>query len=622
MSKLFVSCLLAALLASPVLAQQNSGWSLYPANPHPAPVPDNLQDTAPTQDQMPVYRVNVYARTAKAVNYRNRGGSTTVLFKGTDLMPQVSGEAKVDGKAGRLDISADLNHIQPARSLGGQYLTYVLWAITPEGRTVNLGEMVLGGNGKSKINVTTDLQAFGLIVTAEPYFAVTHPSSEVVAENVIQNTTKGFEEPIDAKFDVLEGRQYTIDVPASELPAAQANPKVPLDLLEARDAVAIAKAAGAQQYAPDSLTKAEDMLQRAENYYERKQGVTPIGTAARGATEMAEDARVLTLRKKEQEKEEAQRRATEQAEQQAREQAQQAQQQAAQAQSQADQEAQRRAQAEQAKAQAELAQAQARLQQEQAEQQAQAAQQAAEDAERQKEAAIEQAHEAEMQREAALQQTQQAQQQAQEAEQEKQHVLAQQQQMRARLMAQLNQVLQTKDTAKGLIVSMPDVLFGFNKYDLRPEARERLAKVSGILLAYPDLKLHVEGYTDNIGSDRYNQELSEKRAQSVRDYLVNSGVPMNNVVAEGFGKSDPIASNDSATGRKLNRRVEIVVSGNAIGQAIAPGDTTGQSGTENTPSNTPAATPGITPLPQNGQPTGPPMQQGEPEPEMPQPPQR
>lgn len=622
MSKLFVSCLLAALLASPVLAQQNSGWSLYPANPHPAPVPDNLQDTAPTQDQMPVYRVNVYARTAKAVNYRNRGGSTTVLFKGTDLMPQVSGEAKVDGKAGRLDISADLNHLQPARSLGGQYLTYVLWAITPEGRTVNLGEMVLGGNGKSKINVTTDLQAFGLIVTAEPYFAVTHPSNEVVAENVIQNTTKGFEEPIDAKFDVLEGRQYTIDVPASELPATQANPKVPLDLLEARDAVAIAKAAGAQQYAPDSLTKAEDMLQRAENYYERKQGVTPIGTAARGATEMAEDARVLTLRKKEQEKEEAQRRATEQAEQQAREQAQQAQQQAAQAQSQADQEAQRRAQAEQAKAQAELAQAQARLQQEQAEQQAQAAQQAAEDAERQKEAAIEQAHEAEMQREAALQQTQQAQQQAQEAEQEKQHVLAQQQQMRARLMAQLNQVLQTKDTAKGLIVSMPDVLFGFNKYDLRPEARERLAKVSGILLAYPDLKLHVEGYTDNIGSDQYNQELSEKRAQSVRDYLVNSGVPMNNVVAEGFGKSDPIASNDSATGRKLNRRVEIVVSGNAIGQAIAPGDTTGQSGTENTPSNTPAATPGITPLPQNGQPTGPPMQQGEPEPEMPQPPQR
>jgi hypothetical protein len=221
-------------------------------------------NTRPTNEPVTVFRVNVLARTTKAVNYRHRGGSTTVDFRGTDLMPGVAGHAKVDGKAGRLAISAELTHLPPARSYGGQYLTYVLWAITPEGRAVNLGEVLPGGNGKSKLDVTTDLQAFGLIVTAEPYYAVTHPSNEVVAENILRQETKGFEEQIDTKFDVLEGGQYTIDVPAEQLPSSVADNRVPLDLLEARNAVAIAKAAGAEQYASDSLAKAVDMLRRAE----------------------------------------------------------------------------------------------------------------------------------------------------------------------------------------------------------------------------------------------------------------------------------------------------------------------------------------------------------------------
>jgi outer membrane protein OmpA-like peptidoglycan-associated protein len=391
-------------------------------------------------------------------------------------------------------------------------------------------------NGKDKIDVTTDLQAFGMIVTAEPYYSVIYPSNEVIAENVIPTGVKGFEEPIDAKFDVLEGKQYTIDVPANQLPSSQADPKVPLDLLEARNAVAIAKAAGAKQYAPDSLAKAEDMLQRAEDYYQRKQGRTPIGTAARGATQMAEDARVLTLRRKEQEKLDAERRASQEAQAKAQADAQAAQAAAAQAQAQSDEDARRRAEAEAAKAQAEQQQAAALAQQQQAEAQAAASRQAAEDAERQKEQAIQQ-----------------------------------QEQMRARLLAQLNQVLQTRDTAKGLIVSMPDVLFDFNKYTLKPEARERLARISGIVLAYPDLKLQIEGYTDSIGSDEYNQTLSEKRAESVRDYLVTSGVNMNNVVAMGMGKADPIADNTTAQGRKLNRRVEMIVSGDVIGTQITPG---------------------------------------------------
>jgi len=536
--------LLGIVLSGAMLAQDNSSAPLYPTSPHPTQPPDTGQDAAPQQmnqntgqnDQMPIFRVNVYARTTKAVNYRHRGGSTTVDIRGTELMREVGGHAKVEGKGGRLAINVELTHMPPATTLGGQFLTYVLWAITPEGRAVNLGEVLPGDNGKDKIDVTTDLQAFGMIVTAEPYFSVTHPSNKVVAENIIRQETKGFEEPIDARFDVLEGAQYTIDVPAEQLPSTQADARVPLDLLEARNAVAIAKAAGAKQYAPDSLAKAEDMLQRAEDYYQRKQGRTPIGTAARGATQMAEDARVLTLRRIEQAKIDAERRAHEAAQAKAEADARTAQDQAAQAQAQAEDDARRRAAAEQAQADAQQQQAAAQAAQQQAQANAAAAQAAAADADRQRQEAIRQKEE-----------------------------------MRARLLAQLNQVLQTRDTARGLVVSMPDVLFDFNKYTLKPEARERLARISGIVLAYPDLKLQIEGYTDSIGSDEYNQTLSEKRAESVRDYIVSSGVSMNNVAAQGMGKADPVADNSTAAGRKLNRRVEMIVSGDVIGTTITPG---------------------------------------------------
>ena len=166
--------------------------------------------------------------------------------------------------------------------------------------------------------------------------------------------------------------------------------------------------------------------------------------------------------------------------------------------------------------------------------------------------------------------------------------------MRERLKDQLNQVLQTRETARGLIVNMSDVLFDFNKYTLKPEAREKLAKVSGILLAYPNLKLQVEGYTDNIGSDTYNQKLSEERAGSVRDYLVSQSVPDGNISAQGLGESHPIADNSTNSGRAQNRRVEMVVSGEAIGvQEQAPG-----ASSENQPALPPAAQPQAA-VPQN-----------------------
>jgi len=386
-----------------------------------------------------------------------------------------------------------------------------------------------------------------LVITAEPYFSVTRPSDLVVVENILRQETKGFEEAIDAKFDMLEGSEYTIDVPVDQLPSATAAPNVPLDLLEARNAVAIAKAAGAEQYAPGSLAKAQDMLDRAEDYLRRKQGRTPIGTAARGATQMAEDARVLTLRRKQDERVAAEKKRIEDARAKAEAEARASAEAEAAAKAQSEEDARRRAQAEADRRAAEQAQAVAE------------SQQAAALAEQQKAQA-----EAEKARLAA-----------EESDRLKQEAIRQKEEMRARLLRQLNQVLETRDTPRGLVVNMPDVLFDFGQYTLKPAARERLARISGIVGAYPDLLLEVEGHTDSIGSDEYNLKLSEKRADGVRDYLVSNGVSTDKIIARGLGKGDPVADNKTAAGRKLNRRVEMIVSGDVIGNVvIAPADAT------------------------------------------------
>ena len=508
-----------------------------------APPPDQQPQPNPEVEKMaqtPIFRVRVVSRSTRAVNYRHRGGSTTVDMRGTTLMPEAGGRAKVDGKEGRLAIDVEVTHLDPASKFGGQYLTYVLWAVTPEGRAVNLGEILPGDNGKSRISVTSDLQAFGLIVTAEPYFSVTRPSEKVVVENIIRPETKGFEEAIDAKFDMLEGSEYVIDVPADQLPSATAAPSVPLDLLEARNAVAIAKAAGAATYAADSLAKAQDMLDRAEDYLRRKQGRTPIGTAARGASQMAEDARIITLKRKEDERVAAERRRILDAQAKAEAEARASADAEAAAKARSEEDARRRAQAEADQLAAEKARA---------------------TAEQQQAAAL-----AEQQR--AQAEAEKARIAAEQADAQRQEAIRQKEEMRARLLHQLNQVLETKDTPRGLVVNMPDVLFDSGQYTLKPAARERLARISGIVGAYPDLLLEVEGHTDSIGSDEYNQKLSEKRAGSVQAYLVNAGVSPDKVIPRGLGKSDPIADNKTAAGRKLNRRVEMIVSGDVIGNVV------------------------------------------------------
>ena len=480
---------------------------------------------------VPVYRVQVVGRDIPAINYFHRSGSTKTGFEGTSLLPRARGSATVASERGRMVIHAKFDGLVPANSFGVEYLTYVLWAITPEGRPINLGEILPQGS-KNEITVTTNLQTYGLIVTAEPYFAVTMPSDVVVLQNtVLPDKTQGVLEQINAHYSLLPRGAYVQTAGQhSVLHPITRNERSPLELYEAINAIQIADAEGADKYAQDTMATAKQDLENAQSMdshkSERKQEITN----AREAVQAAEDARIMTVRKM---------RAEEAAHQQ-----------------------QAREQAEQSAQQSQLAAQQAQLaEQQQATQRAQAEARAAE-------------------AEAQAAQAQHAQQQA----------TSQTEQMRERLKQQLSEVLATKETARGLIVNMSDVLFAFNKYELKPDAREKLAKVSGILLAYPGLKLQVEGYTDNVGSDAYNQKLSQERADAVQNYLITQGVAAQNITSTGYGKADPVADNSTAAGRAQNRRVQLVVSGNAIGvQEQAPGAATDQPSNQSAPpSNQPA----------------------------------
>lgn len=498
---------------------------------------------------MVTFKVDVVAKTAKAINYRHRSGATKIDFRGTSNMPQSKGEAKVESKQGYIEIEVEFDKLQPASTHGPEYLTYVMWAITPEGRATNLGEVLLNGTS-SKLNVTTELQAFGLVITAEPYFAVTQPSDVVVMENVVRPDTLGKVDQIDAKYELLQRGQYAALAPGRQM----IDPKVPLELYEARSAVHIARSTGGERYAADTFKKASDLLSQAESYLARKAGKKPVAMTAREAIQTAEDARVLTVKRREEE-----RLANERAAAAAREA--EAKQRAADAAERARLEKERRRLAEQARSEAEAERVAAMKAKREAEEAAEYSRKMKAEADAARAAADKAKAEAEAARALAMADADRAKLAATRAEQEKAA-------LRKQLLDQFNLILETRDSARGLIVNMADVLFDFGKYTLRPEAREKLAKVSGIVLAHPGLKLEVEGHTDAIGSDEFNQKLSEDRARVVQEYLVSQSLSPSNVTAVGFGKTQPVAPNDTAANRQKNRRVELVISGEVIGTKI------------------------------------------------------
>jgi outer membrane protein OmpA-like peptidoglycan-associated protein len=491
----------------------------------------NAQSAMPegTNGHAPLFAVHMTTRTVQAVNYQHHGGETKIDFAGTSVMPSANGVAEVKSQRGSIAIEAEFGDLQKPTAFGTEYLTYVLWAISPEGRAVNLGEVLVGGNHRSKVSVTTDLQAFAMIVTAEPYYAVRLPSDVVVLENVVRSDTKGTTEAVNAKYELMGRGGY---IPTGyKFDPVVLDARLPLEFMEARNAVRIAQSEGAERYAGESYQHAVQLMDTADRYAtEKHSNKKELIATSRETVQTAEDARAIAVKNLEEAARNGERQNSANAL---------AQSQADAANSQANMAA---AQADATAAQAQAAKAQADM----------AANQASSTAQ------VNAANAAADQSRAAAETAEQNQRQAENDKAT----------LRAQLVVRLNEILQTRDSARGLIVNMSDVLFDTGKFSLNPGAREKLAKVAGILISYPSLNTEIGGYTDNVGSDDRNQTLSENRANAVRDYLVHQGVSTDSVSARGFGNSSPVASNDNSGGRQSNRRVELVVTGDAIG---APG---------------------------------------------------
>jgi len=452
---------------------------------------------------------DVVKKSIKAVGYEVGGGSTKVIFVGTPAAPNASGEAKVEAKKGGTAIELKVKGMSQPSTLGAEFLTYVLWAVTPDGSTSNLGELLIDKKGEGKINASTQSQTFAMGVTAEPYFTVSLPSEVVVLQNDITKNTKGKIYP-ENSYKLMKRSQY----------AKLGNPlaltldlkNVPLHVYEARNAVDIAKSQGAEKYAPDVFAKASSSLQMTENSLTSKDDKGKIITNARQTIQFAEDARALSAQRQEAERIQQEKDAA----------------------------------AAKAKAEAEAA--------------------AAKEAERQAELSA--ANEARIKAEGEAREAAEKA-KAEAARKEAERASAATAALRQQLLQQLNTVLQTTDSPRGLIVNMADVLFDFGKYNLRPNAHIKLAKLTGMIQAHPGLRLAIEGHTDNIGGDEANMKLSQQRADTVREFLVQQGLPAETVTAVGLGRIEPVADNSTNQGRQKNRRVEIIVSGEVIGAKIS-----------------------------------------------------
>lgn len=441
-------------------------------------------------------------------------------FRGTNRLPQASGEAKIQTKKGATEIEIELDEMKPAYFFGGDYSCYVLWIVSPEGHVDNAGEFILEGN-RSKLNVSTPLETFGMFVTAEPHFLVSTPSRFVVLENTRPTEDIAPLKASQIKYRGFEGvYQYTQETLVQD---PEVKGEVRVELRQARTAVELAERAGAAEFAPQELARAREALNRTGDALEARSGRQVVSELGREAVRLAVEAQKL-----------AEERAF-----------------------QAALDTERKAQADRA----------ARLEKGMKEAQSEADRQRLQAEQEQLRAQMEAHARAEAQRraEAEAQRAAQAEQQARQAQGEAERAQQERARLHARLQEALGTVVEIRVTARGLIVNLPDILFDFNRATLRPQAREVLSKLSGILLVTPDTRLSVEGHADSIGTEDYNQGLSERRAQSVRDYLVANGLSSELVVALGFGEAKPIAPNtkpdgsDDPAGRQRNRRVEIVI---------------------------------------------------------------
>jgi flagellar motor protein MotB len=455
----------------------------------------------------PIYQVTVIERTVKAVNYQYRGGPTQIDFAGTVLLPQAKGKATVESKSGRAEIDAKFSNLGSPSRYGGEYLTYVLWAITPEGRAQNLGEVMSDASDRGHVAVTTDQQAFGMIVTAEPYAAVRQPSDVVVMENIVRPDTIGRIEPIQAKYALLPRGHYTFTKPEGPQPEG---PKVSmsryeclLQIYQAQNAIQIARAQGADRYAADTLARADNLLAEARQLDQRNAGRSAVVTVAREAAQTAEDARTIALRHMQD---------------------------------------------------AQLAGARAALTQEK--ERREAAERAARDAEVR---ASEDRAKLDLER-AEREPAVSTPAPAPAPEPEASLTLrspskwAEKREARVQLTQRMKAYFETTDTPRGLVVTLPDRDFRGGSLD--PAVAARIVNLASVIAGQSGLRIEVDGH---------GEQWSGERAEAVRYALLRGGMPAGGMATQDCGTTRPLVSNATASGREQNRRVEIVISGEPIG---------------------------------------------------------
>jgi outer membrane protein OmpA-like peptidoglycan-associated protein len=480
---------------------------------------NSFAQTVEVSRVIPTAQVTVAKRSTLAIRYKDDDG-TSVNMVGTNLNMQASGKAEVKRKEGRTRVRLEMENIGHPQSLGAYYTTYILWAIAPEGQADNLAELPV--KSKFDVEVTTSFQTFGLIITAEPHSAVKLPSPVIIAENALRKGTEGAIQASRIEYSGDPGSLYV--VASQDAPAFNADYETPLLILGARRSVQIARRAGATRYAEPELREAEVKLEALEQTWtHNRKSEEKFGGIARDVMRLGERARELAVERDYQARLDAERHEANSAISQAQSEADRAKEQAA---------AYRDALA---RAESEVDAARNRVQE-----------------------ALTEADKAKAREELARAEAEQA---KVEAERAKQDTAA----LQDKLFVSLSAILETRREARGLIVNLSDVLFDFNQATLKPGAKEKLSKLAGILLAYPgSYRMEIEGHTDGVGSQDYNQKLSEDRAETVHSYLVSAGITPDRVVAvRGFGKIRPVASNDTPEGRQQNRRVEIVISDTA-----------------------------------------------------------
>jgi outer membrane protein OmpA-like peptidoglycan-associated protein len=479
-------------------------WGQTPGQNPPATHPDTV----------PIYHVTVVDRTVSAVNYKYKGGPTLIDFKGTVLLPKAKGEATVESKTGRTEIDAKFEHVDASQRFGPEYLTYVLWAITPDGHAINLGEVVANGSDKGRLRVTTELQAFGMIVTAEPYSSVRLPSDVVVLENAVRPDTEGNTEPIHARIELLPRGTYTFNVPGQDAKLTQGE-KVSMSkyeqivgIYQAQNAIQIAESQGAGQYAAELITKARQQLANARQLEARHAGRSEVVTAAREAAQTAEDARIMTLNRK----------------------------QATETKQAVDQAARDKQLREEAEARAQQAEAQSR-----------ADRQALQNERPQPATSVAPPPPPPPPPPAPVQ----PQAYIEPHPDRNRTAMAE----RQNLLQELNKTgIEVLDTPRGVVVMLPDADFDGTRLSVP------VAGVAQVLNRTPGAAVEVDGYADASGEA--SETVANARAQRVRDSLVESGLNAAVVTARNMGSGHPLGPD-----RDQNRRVEIVISGAAIGNA-------------------------------------------------------